>query len=268
MVTSVTIQRGLSVTWSPDQYLAFENERSRPSADLLNALPRGGAKLAVDLGCGPGNSTELLAAHFPEAEIVGVDSSEDMLAAARKRLPHVRFELADISGWSAPGPFDVIMANAVLQWVPGHQELFPRLVSKLSPGGHLAVQAPCNFEEPAHSLMREIAAQKPWAGKFGDPNARRARVQSPEWYFSLLRPLCRKAEVWRTTYYHHLAGGADALVEWFKATGLRPFLAPLDESERAAFLAKYRAGMAEAYPALDDGSVLLPFPRLFIVGTR
>lgn len=255
------------MSWSPEQYLAFEDERTRPVRDLLHAVPTTKARTAVDLGCGPGNSTEVLAARFPAAAIIGVDSSADMIAAARKRLPRVRFELADIGAWSAPGPFDVILSNAVLHWVPDHDRLLPKLLGRLAPGGSLTVQMPDNLDQPAHRLMRAVAAEGPWAEKLAGIGAARAPLASPDWYYALLRPLCARVDVWRTTYHHPLAG-AVAVVEWFKGSGLRPFLAALEPAEQAAYLDGYRAAVARAYPALPDGTVLLPFPRLFIVATR
>ncbi len=257
------------MSWSAKQYLAFEDERTRPVRDLLAAVPATDARAVVDLGCGPGNSTELLAARFPQAKVIGLDSSPDMLEAARERLPNVRFELANIEAWRAPEPFDVILTNAVLQWLPDHAALLPRLVGCLAQGGgSLAVQMPDNLDEPAHVLMREVAGAGPWAGKLAQAAAARAARGTAAWYYGVLRPYCSRVDVWRTTYQHVLSGGADAIVEWFKGSGLRPFLAPLDEAERAAYLDQYRDGLAQAYPALADGSVLLPFPRLFLVATR
>ncbi len=256
------------VAWSAKQYTTFEDERTRPVRDLLAAVPGRAASAAIDLGCGPGNSTELLLQRFPDAEVTGLDSSPDMIAAAQARLPQLRFQVADISTWDAAGPFDAILANAVLQWLPDHAGLLPRLAAKLAPGGSLAVQMPDNLDEPAHRIMREVAADGPWAAKLMAAAGVRAGMGTPDWYYGLLRPHCARVDVWRTTYHHPLAGGADAVVEWFKGSGLRPFLAPLDAGEQAGFLAEYRSRVASAYPALADGSVLLPFPRLFLVGTR
>ncbi len=256
------------MTWSATQYTKFEAERNRPILDLIARIPGVSVRRAADLGCGPGNSTELLQRRFPEAAIVGIDSSADMIAAARRRLPQAEFALADIADWPESGPFDVILANASLQWVPDHAAVFPRLVAKLAPGGVLAVQMPDNLDEPAHRLMREVAAGGPWAAKVADAAGARAERREAEWYVRCLRAAGAQADVWRTTYFHPLAGGAGAVVEWFKATGLRPFIDPLDEAERAEFLGRYEAAIAAAYPAAEDGSVLLPFPRLFIVATR
>lgn len=254
--------------WSAKQYTAFEDERTRPVRDLLAAVPGRAASAAVDLGCGPGNSTELLLRRCPDAEVTGLDSSPDMIAAARARLPHLRFQVANIAAWDAAGPFDVILANAVLQWLPDHAALLPRLAAKLAPGGSLAVQMPDNLDEPAHRLMREVAADGPWTAKLARAAGAREAMGTPGWYYGVLRPHCALVDIWRTTYHHPLAGGADAVVEWFKGSGLRPFLAPLNAAETAGFLAEYRSRIAGAYPALPDGSVLLPFPRLFLVATR
>lgn len=256
------------MTWSARQYTSFEQERTRPVRDLLSAVDTPDVKRAIDLGCGPGNSTEVLAARFPNATVSGLDSSPDMIDAARKRLPDLRFDLAGITEWDDPGPYDVILANAVLQWVPDHATLLPGLMGKLALGGSLAVQMPDNLEEPAHRLMRQVAAAGPWAAKLSGATAARAPRLGAAWYYGLLRPRASRVDVWTTTYHHVLAGGTDAVVEWFKGSGLRPFLAPLDPSETKAFLTEYRDALVAAYPPLPDGSVLLPFPRLFIVATR
>jgi trans-aconitate 2-methyltransferase len=255
------------MSWSAKQYVAFEDERTRPVRDLLAAVPTAKARSVVDIGCGPGNSTAQLAARYPEALVHGLDTSSDMIAAAKKRLPEVSFELADISEWNDPGPFDVILANAVLQWLPNHDTLLPVLQAKLAPGGSLAVQIPVNLDEPAHLLMREIAADGPWAEKLIEAVQLRTARHDAHWYYRALQSSCSKLDVWQTTYYHPLASAA-AVVEWFKGSGLRPFLAPLNEGERAVYLDRYTAAIAQAYPALSDGTVLLPFPRLFIVATR
>jgi trans-aconitate 2-methyltransferase len=256
------------MSWSAQQYSSFEKERTRPVRDLLSAVETTGVKRAVDLGCGPGNSTEVLVDRFPAAEVSGLDSSADMIEAARKRLPGLRFDLGGIATWDAEGPFDVILANAVLQWLPDHEALLPRLIGKLADGGALAVQIPDNLEEPAHRLMRQVGAAGPWATKLADAAGARTPRRGAAWYCSLLRSHAGRVDVWMTTYHHVLTGGTDAVVEWFKGSGLRPFLAPLDPAEIASFLAEYRAALVDAYPALADGSVLLPFPRLFIVATR
>lgn len=256
------------MSWSAKQYVAFEDERTRPVRDLLGALPPIDANSVVDLGCGPGNSTEVLAARYPQAGISAIDNSSDMIEAARRRLPHISFAVMDLQTWSDPGPFDVILANAVLQWVDHHELLLPKLIERLAPHGALALQMPDNLDEPAHRLMREVAADGPWAGKLAAAAAARAPLPSVAWYYDLLRPLCSKVDLWRTSYCHFLRGGAQAVVEWFKGSGLRPFLEPLDAAERSAYLQRYTASIAKAYPKVADGSVLLPFPRVFLTAIR
>ncbi len=256
------------MTWSARQYLKFEDERTRPARDLLQAVPCTEVKCAADLGCGPGNSTELIAARFPAASIVGVDSSEDMIRAAKERLPGVRFEPASIEAWSEPGPWDLLFANASLQWVGGHDALLPGLAERLTPGGSLAIQMPDNLNEPSHAAMRAVAASAPFAEKLGHAAEARAVIGGADWYYALLKPLCSRVDIWRTAYFHPLAGGLDAIVEWLKGTGLTPFLKPLAQAEQEAFIAAYKDELAKAYTPLADGTVILPFPRLFIVATR
>ena len=255
------------MTWSAAQYVKFEDERSRPVADLLAALPTTPVATAVDLGCGPGNSTALLLRRWPGADVVGLDSSPDMIAAARARLPNVRFETADIAAWAPSACFDLILSNAALQWVPDHERLFPALMDKVAPGGSLAVQMPDNLDEPTHRLMRAVAADGPWAARLAGAATTRTARHAADWYYALMRPHATRVDVWRTTYFHPLAGHA-AIVEWLRGSGLRPFLDRLDADDRPAFLDHYLAAIIEAYPALPDGTVLLPFPRLFIVAIR
>jgi trans-aconitate 2-methyltransferase len=256
------------LSWSAKQYVAFEDERTRPVRDLLNALPPIDARSVIDLGCGPGNSTEVLAQRYPQARTAGIDSSPDMIEAARARLPHIQFAVQDLQAWEDVGPFDVILANAVFQWVPDHEVLLPSLVRKLRPGGALAVQMPDNLQDPAHRMMREVAAAGPWSAKLTASSRARTPLPTPQWYYSLLKPLCARVDLWRTTYFHALPGGAKAVVEWFKGSGLRPFLEPLSSDERSAYLERYTAEIAQICLPLADGSVLLPFPRVFLTAIR
>ena len=255
------------MSWSPAQYVRFEADRTRPVRDLLAAIPPIEARTVIDLGCGPGNSTELLCARYPGAVATGLDTSPAMLAAARARLPQVTFAEGDITTWNASRPVDVILVNAVLQWVPDHATLLPHLLTQLAPGGSLAVQMPENMAEPSQRAMDETAANGPWSGLLATAGGFRSAMLSVDATIRLLRPLCSHVDVWRTTYMHILPGGPDAIVEWFKGSGLRPFLAPLEPREQTGFLDRYRRRIADAYPALPDGSAVLPFPRLFIVAT-
>lgn len=262
-------------TWSAKQYVAFEDERTRPVRDLLAALPPIAAQHVVDIGCGPGNSTEVLAERYPQAAVSGIDSSLDMIAAARARgMAGASFVVEDIEHWLQAGDtarglrFDVILANAVLQWVPHHERVLPALAARLAPGGALAVQMPNNSNEPAHRLMRQVASEGPWASKVTTAAAARTSVGEASWYYEVLRAAGCRTDVWQTTYHHPLSGGIGAVVEWFKGSGLRPFLDQLSANEQADYLARYQGALAREFEVLSDGSVLLPFPRLFIVAVR
>lgn len=251
--------------WSASQYLKFEQERTRPARDLLAQIPLAAPRRVVDIGCGPGNSTELLASRWPEAEVSGIDTSPDMIEKARARLPRLSFKLADAASWTPDEPVDVIFANAVFQWLPEHPSIFLRLMDKLAPGGVFAVQMPDNLSEPSHSAMAETAAGVPFSGKLKD--VARLPLPSPAAYYDLLLPASTHIDIWHTVYNHPMTG-MEAIVEWLKGTGLRPYLGPLAPAEQETFLAAYRKRLSELYRPLADGRVLLRFPRLFIVAVR
>ncbi|QRM30926.1 trans-aconitate 2-methyltransferase [Microvirga sp. VF16] len=255
------------VDWNAGLYLKFEDERTRPSIDLLGRVPLEEATSCVDIGCGPGNSTELIAKRYPAARVLGIDNSPDMLAKARARLPDLRFEEADIANWQTDERFDLIFANAVLQWLPGHPGLLKRLVSFLKDGGCLAVQMPNNLNEPSHRLMAQIAQETRWAEKLSSAIKAKETIGSFEDYYGWLRQAGCAVDIWQTTYIHPL-DGAEAIVEWFKSTGLKPYIDPLSPEERSEYLRRYHAAIAQAYPTQQDGKVLLRFPRLFFVARR
>ncbi|SDB39319.1 trans-aconitate 2-methyltransferase [Bauldia litoralis] len=254
------------MTWSPAQYLKFEDERSRPAAELLARVPLDAPKRIVDVGCGPGNSTALLAARYPDATLVGLDTSPDMLAAARKRLPKAAFIEASVATWVPDASFDLIFGNAVFQWVPDHLGVLARLLESCQPGGVLAIQVPDNLGEPTHRLMADVALAGPWRNRFEAPVAREA-IPTADAYYDRLRPLAASIDIWRVTY-HHVLDGPEAIVEWLKGTGLLPYLERLEAGEREAYLADYLERIAASHPPLVDGKVLLRFPRLFVVATR
>jgi trans-aconitate 2-methyltransferase len=253
--------------WSAEQYLKFEDERTRPSRDLLAQVPLSAPRKAVDIGCGPGNSTELLVERGPQAEIIGIDTSADMLRRARERLPGQTFIEANVAHWVPPANTDLLFANAIFQWVPEHLRQLQRLLGALPSGGVLAVQMPDNLDEPTHVMMREVAHAGPWRQTLA--NAARAKdvLAKPGAYYDALRPLCQRIEIWHTIYNHVLAE-ATAIVEWVKGTGLRPFVDPLEPAERKEFLREYTARIAAAYPPQADGKVLFEFRRLFMVLVR
>ena len=231
--------------WDPKLYAQFEAQRQRPSEDLLARIPRGPRARVVDLGCGSGISTQALRHKYPLARLSGIDNSQDMLKAARQRLPDVAFEHADVVHW-ADGPADLLFANALFQWAPNHIEVMARLIGQLTPGGCLAAQMPDNVDEPSHALMREVAAREPFRGKLARVGETRSRIGAFADYDAALAPLCETVDIWRTTYVHRLES-PDAIVAWVEGAGLRPFLSPLSPEERAHFLALYRDEIAKAY---------------------
>src|SRR5712691_5944851 len=220
-------RRRATEDWSAGQYLKLEDERTRPPRDLLAQVPLDCPGRVVDLGCGPGNSTELLIERFPDAEVIGVDSSPDMLRQARERLPRCTFVEGDLSTWTPEQETELLFGNAVFQWVPKHPEILARLLQSLPPGGVLAVQMPDNTNEPALTLMEKVAASGPWTAAIARAKAARNDLPRPEDYYDLLRPLCSHIDIWHT-HYNHVIENHAGIVEWFKGSGLRPFLAPLD----------------------------------------
>ena len=253
--------------WNPALYRRYEDERTRPAQELLARVPLPEAARVVDLGCGPGNSTELLANRFPKAQVVGTDNSEAMLASARERLPQARFELSDIATWAPREAPDLIYANASLQWVPDHETLIPRLFAALAPGGVLAIQMPDNREEPTHRLMRAVAAEAPWAEPIGNADRLRTLLLPLGGYYDLLARDAARVDVWHTIYQHPMADAA-AIVEWVRGTGLKPFVDRLPADLQASYLAEYERRVDLAYPARTDGKRLLAFPRMFIVAQK
>jgi trans-aconitate 2-methyltransferase len=253
--------------WNARQYLKFEDDRTRPPRDLLAQVPLQRAHRVFDLGCGPANSTELLIERFPDADVIGLDSSPDMLRQARERLPGGTFVEADLTTWSPDERVDLLFANAVFQWVPDHTGVLRRLLQALSQGGVLAVQMPDNTSEPALALMETVAGAGPWKDELARARPARNDLPRPESYYDLLKPSCSHLDVWHIVYNHVMAG-PEAIVEWFKGSALRPYLAALPPALRDAFTAAYTREIASAYPARHDGKVLLRFPRLFIVAVR
>lgn len=249
--------------WDAGQYLRFANERTRPALDLLARIDLVAPRRIVDLGCGPGNSTGLLRERWPEASITGVDNSSDMLEAARRNHPGIEFVTGDIATWSPAERYDLVFSNAALQWVGNHEHLLPRLLDAVAANGALAVQMPRNHDFATHRLMREVAAEGPWHDKLADARDP-SPVKAPEFYYDRLAPRCRRIVLWETNYIQ-VMDGIDAIVAWLRGTGLRPFLARLDEAEQRQFLERYRALLAEAFPPQAEGKVLLPYPRLFFI---
>ena len=251
------------MTWDPKTYLAFDEERTRPARELLARIAYERPKRVADLGCGPGNSTALLAARWPDADLEGIDNSAEMLAEAQRSPVSARWVEADISDWNPASSYDVIFSNAALQWVGDHARLLPRIAERLNAGGIFAFQVPRNFEDPCHTLIHEIAEQSRWRDKLKDVRDW-WNVRAPDVYFDILEPFASKLDIWETRYVQVL-NGADAVFRWMSGTGLRPFAGALEGEEREAFLEEYRGRVARAYPRRKSGVTLYPFRRLFCV---
>jgi len=250
--------------WDDTQYLKFADERTRPARELLSRVPLEAARVIVDLGCGPGNSTALLHNRWPGARIVGVDDSPQMLRRARVDWPALEWVESDVRTFRADTPPDLIFANAVFHWVPDHDTLIPFLVDQLAPKGVLAVQMPLVLDEPSHRAMRDVAASMP--GRF-DAVQPALPIGTAADYYDLLAPQARHVDVWQTRYEHVMPDIA-AIVEWVKGTSLRPYLEILPEAERPLFLERYAQALEGVYPQRSDGRRLFSFPRLFFVAVR
>jgi trans-aconitate 2-methyltransferase len=251
--------------WDAALYLRFADERTRPALDLVARIDLDPLRRVVDLGCGPGNSTAVLRERWPDAAITGLDSSAELLTAARHDHLGVDFALGDIAEWAPAVPYDLVFSNAALQWIPDHARLLPRLLGAVAPDGALAVQMPRNHDFATHRLMRQVAAQGPWRDRLAgarDPSP----VKPPEFYYDLLAPRCTRFLIWETDYIQ-VMDGVPAIIDWLHGTGLRPFLGQLDAAEQQDFLDRYAALLAEAFPTRADGKVLLPYPRLFFIAT-
>jgi trans-aconitate 2-methyltransferase len=248
---------------NPDLYLAFGDHRLRPALDLMARIPLAAPKRIVDLGCGPGNVTKLLAERWPGAETIGIDNAPAMLERAEKDYPALEWREGDAESWRAAEPVDLLFSNAVLQWLDHHETLYPRLLAEVSPGGVFAVQVPRNDDSPSHVAIRETVAAGPWQARLA-PLVRSTRVAAPAFYHRLLAPLTKHLDIWDIDYLQVLSG-TDPVVEWTKGTALRPFLAALEEPERSIFELHYRERLRRLYPPEPDGRTLFPFRRLFLV---
>ena len=254
------------MAWDPAQYLKFAGPRLRPALDLLQRIDKEAPATVYDLGAGAGNVTRLIAARWPEARVVGVDSSAEMLAKAAAENPGIEWQQADLATWRPPQPADVIYSNAALHWIEDHAPVFVALFKSLAPGGVFAVQIPRNFGAPSHTSMGEAARRGPWRARL-EPLLRPAPVAEPAFYYNLLAPLAARLDMWETEYLQVL-DGAHAVKEYTKSTWLSPLLAALDEPERSQFEAAYTELVDAAYPRRPDGKTLFPFRRLFIVAAK
>lgn len=255
--------------WDPAKYVQFGDYRDRPYFDLAARVHADAPQHVVDLGCGPGNLTATLAERWPAAEVLGLDSSPEMLAKAgdhAAKAANLSFSLADIAGWSPSPRTDVVLSNAALQWVPGHRELLPRWLAALRPGAWFALQVPGNFNSPSHTLMRALAGSEAWAGRLAGVLRHDDAAGEAAEYLQIMLDAGCDADAWETTYYQLLTG-TNPVLEWVRGTALRPVLAALSAAEAREFEAEYSARLAEAYPAGPHGTVF-PFRRIFAVARK
>jgi trans-aconitate 2-methyltransferase len=249
-------------SWNANQYLKFADERTQPCRDLIARVAASNVRTVIDLGCGPGNSTAVLAERWPDAAITGLDNSQAMIDVARREQPARRWSTRDIAEWAADETefFDIVFSNAALQWVPNHSSLYPQLFARVRAGGVLAVQIPADFDALPHRLMRELAPPglvvKEW------------HSHEPTFYYDLLALHSERVDIWQIEY-QHVMPNADAIVEWYKGTGMRPFLDAFENAAaREEFISKYSDRIRDAYPARADGKVLFLFRRLFLIATK
>jgi len=252
--------------WDPDVYLEHADHRARPFIDLMARVGAVDPRVVVDLGCGPGGLTRGLAARWPNARVVGVDASAEMVrrAQADDDAARCEFVLGDVRDWQPPHPVDVLVTNATLQWVPDHLALLPRWVEDLAPGGWLALAVPANFDAPSHTLMRDLAGSPRWTDRLAGVLRHGDAVAAPGTYLDVLAAAGCAVDVWQTTYLH-LLQGEDPVLGWVRGTGLRPVLDALSAGDGAAFEAEYAELLQAVYPAHPYGTPF-PFTRTFAVG--
>lgn len=252
--------------WNSRLYLLFENERTQPAIDLVNRITADRPDKVLDIGCGPGNSTKVLAQRFPDAYVLGIDSSADMIATAKKDYPNLDFRLCDAGKdlTSLKSDYAVVFSNACIQWIPDHAQLLENMLSLLKPGGILAVQLPMNFNEPIHRIIDEVSTSHKWSAYFNQPRVFYSLTRSE--YFDLLPVLSSEFSLWETIYYHKMNSHMD-IMEWYRGTGLRPYLNVLSDENQKEFERDIYQRVIEEYPVQKNGQIIFRFPRLFFTAT-
>ncbi len=253
------------VEWNSSQYLKFKNERTQPSIDLANRLDMAEPQAILDIGCGPGNRTDVLQRRFPRAALTVIDSSDDMIRQARESYPNIVFEQMDASGdLSRLGMFDIVFSNACIQWIPDHQNLLRNFMGRLRSGGMLAVQTPMIYQEPIYMVVTAIANLDRWKAFFTLPRPFHNLGQNE--YFDLLTDIAADVTIWQTTYCH-IMPNHEAIMEWYKGTGLRPYLAVLNQEEQVRFETEILEELRKVYPLQKSGEIIFRFPRFFFIAT-
>lgn len=257
----------LMADWNPDLYLKFEKERTQPARDLLFRIAKNNPARIIDIGCGPGNSTIELKKRWPNAFILGIDSSENMINRARHDYPQLEWKVYDANDDLSPlGKFDVVFSNAAIQWMPNHKELLKRFFSILNDNGVLAVQIPNLTYMPIHVAVQETAQEDIWLNYFGNMGDG-LEYHELTFYYDALCSLAKDINLWET-HYHHVLPGHEAIIEWYSATGMRLYLEKLTGEEKERFLQSVLAKIRERYQVQTDGKVLFPFRRLFFIAYK
>jgi trans-aconitate 2-methyltransferase len=251
-------------SWDPRSYLRFGDERTRPAVDLAARIALDAPQTVIDLGCGPGNSTEVLRLRWPLARVCGLDSSPKMIASAKQSYPDHEWILGRIENWSANAPYDVVFSNAALQWTPDHVTLVRHLFDQVAPGGALAFQIPSGAYSPVRSFIHDIAGDEAWASRMGEARAA-LTMEEPHVYYDSLAARAGSIDLWETEY-HHVMESPSAIVDWISSTGLRPFMDALaSDEERERFVALLTERVVDSYERRSDGRVLFPFRRTFVI---
>lgn len=253
-------------SWNSAQYLKFKNERTQPAVDLASRISVKNPKNILDIGCGPGNSTHVLYERYPHANILGIDNSENMIATAQTAYPELKFMLCDAEKLSSiEKKFDIVFSNACIQWIPNHAQLLKNMMSLLNTGGVLAVQIPVNYEEPIHKIIADVSSNDKWKSKFSHP--RNFYNLRPNEYYDILSGISSDFNMWCTTYCHRMKSHGQIL-EWYRGTGLRPYLEVLSENEQADFEDDIYEALVNTYPTQQNGEIIFRFPRLFFTAVK
>lgn len=253
--------------WNPNLYLKFHNERTQPAVDLANHILIENPKKILDVGCGPGNSTRVLKQRFPLAYILGVDNSPNMIETACRDFQDMDFKLCDVSRdlTNLDGDFDIVFSNACIQWIPNHATLIRSLMELLRPGGVLAVQIPMNYEEPIHQIISRVTTSNRWMEHFPEPRIFFNLI--PGEYFDLLSEVSADFSLWMTTYYHQMDSHQDIL-NWYRSTGLKPYLEQLPPAEIPVFEQEIYSEIIKGYPPQQNGQIIFRFPRFFFLARK
>lgn len=253
----------MTVAWDPQLYLKFDRERTQPSIDLAARVEIAEPRKVIDLGCGPGNSTAVLQARWPTAEITGLDSDDEMLRAARRDYPQHYWLQQDAATWKSRGEYDVVFSNAMLQWLPNHAQAIENWFAAVAPGGALAVQVPAHLRSAVHNHILEVVSEPMWRERTSDA-AHAINSAEAGYFYDILSGLSQRIDLWVTEYCHVL-DGPEEIINWMRGTGLRPYLNVLSPGEQQRFEAELLERVAVSYPRQQDGKVLFPFRRLFFI---